>query len=124
LKSVNNLILLIESEFKRLERATQQSTIAIASEGKLVSAKQGTTLGKDILKGGYAWNSDFNEKAVSTNHRIEVELTPSVKITLLSPNDDKLSNLLEFWKRKLYKSGLPTTITEEGILLFTNSLSY
>jgi hypothetical protein len=52
-KSVNNLILLIESEFKKLERAIQQNTIAIASEGKLVSPEQGTTLGKSNRARGY-----------------------------------------------------------------------
>jgi beta-lactamase superfamily II metal-dependent hydrolase len=71
-----------------------------------ISAKQGTTVGALILKGGYSWNSAFNEKAVSINHKREILIEDDLKIALLSPNQEKLNALEKLWKKELKKYGI------------------
>ncbi len=71
---------------------------------KKISAEQATTIGALILKGGYSWNSDFNNKAVCFEQDIKsVVICDDVKITLLSPNKLKLDRLKDLWKNELKK---------------------
>ncbi len=74
---------------------------------KKISAEQATTIGALILKGGFNWNNDFNNKAVCLEQDLKsVVICDDVKITLLSPNKLKLDRLKDLWKNELKKYGV------------------
>lgn len=72
---------------------------------KNISAEQGSTLASLILKGGYNWNGEFKNLAISVDNKKEIILSEGVTLRLLSPNDSKLDALYRHWKKELYKLG-------------------
>ncbi|MBS7821457.1 MBL fold metallo-hydrolase [Wohlfahrtiimonas chitiniclastica] len=72
---------------------------------KSISAQQGSSLASLIKKGGYNWNIHFNEKAVAIENQSIIQLTDNIKLILLSPNLQKLSNLKKYWLSELRKLG-------------------
>lgn len=75
-------------------------------ESKVISAAQGTTVGALILKGGYHWNTDFNQLAVSVNNGKRIKVNDDASIYLLSPDNDKLDKLKKLWAGELKKFGI------------------
>ncbi len=79
-----------------------------------VSIKQGSTFGALLLKGGYKWNSSFEEKAVSQDNIEKVELG-DVSINILSPNNEKLEKLKKKWIKELTNKKWNFNITEDSL---------
>ncbi len=89
-----------------LSTITRKSFLKEVDKGKQdVSAEQGSALGALILKGNYNWNAEFAGKAVSIDNCDTIPLDPTTTIRILSPNNDKLSKLKQFWNKELYKKG-------------------
>lgn len=105
-------------------RALLTSTIMDIEEKieKQISAQQGSSLGGLILKNGYSWNTDFNEKAFSIDHFTEISISSNIKFELLSPTDDALKKLARYWKKELIKLGFREKITDEDI--FDDAFEY
>lgn len=98
---------------RKLETIT--GPITEVAVGSPISAKQGSVFAKNILKGGYAWNADFDGKAVSTDIKKNIQLTPFIQITLLSPTNEQLEQLVQSWKLALYNLGFREPITADTI---------
>lgn len=89
----------------RLLRSLQPPS-ALEIEGERpVSGKQGTSLGALLLKGGYSWNSDFSNAAVTADSGKTIDLGNGAEIRLLSPYTEDLHALRKKWRRELYKLG-------------------
>lgn len=73
---------------------------------KQISAEQGTSVGALILEGLYSWNKDFNENAVNIDFQRKISVSEDVTIFLLSPDNEKLGKLKNFWKEELIKYDL------------------
>lgn len=69
-----------------------------------VSAKQGSSLASLLLKYKYPWNTQFNGKAVSLDHKNSTTVG-EFTVNLLSPNQTKLESLQKYWRKELYKNG-------------------
>ena len=93
-------------EGKKLEQFPRRSYLK--EEGNKsgdISATQGSALAMLIQEGAYNWNKEFAGKAVSTDNKKSVELSPGVVIKLLSPDNNKLTELYKHWRKELYKAG-------------------
>ena len=73
---------------------------------RMITAKQGTTVGALILQGGYSWNEDFNNNAVIVDTRRNIFLNEYAKIFLLSPDNQKLEKLKILWNEELKRYGI------------------
>jgi len=73
-------------------------------EDKNISAVQGSTLASLIKKFGYLINTHFNENSVSIDTKGYI-VSNDLTFKILSPNNEKLLELKEYWKRELYKKG-------------------
>ncbi|MCH5586347.1 MBL fold metallo-hydrolase [Shimazuella sp. AN120528] len=80
-----------------------------------ISAKQGSTLASLIYKGGYNWNNSFHGQAVSVNNNKNVNITPEIKIHILSPNTEKLNKLARLWVRELNRKKYNFTLSDNEI---------
>ncbi|WP_416731779.1 MBL fold metallo-hydrolase [Fictibacillus sp. JL2B1089] len=81
---------------------------------KEISAKQGSTLGALLLQGNYNWNSMFGGKAVMTKGNQIINIS-NFKISILSPNEDKLKKLKEQWIKELKKKKWNFNINENEL---------
>ncbi len=72
---------------------------------RCVSAKQGSSLATLLLKYNYPWNRQFEGNAVSLDTIRNVPIQKDINIILLSPNNEKLGNLSNYWRKELYKNG-------------------
>lgn len=80
------------------------------------SAKQGSSFGSLILKGGYNWNKSFNNEVISVDDDLpEVELTKDIRLTILSPTIKKLEKLDNFWRKELQKLNFGFKINNDTI---------
>ena len=70
-----------------------------------ISAIQGSSLASLLQQYNYPWNSQFGGHAVSINKKNNIAFSQNIKITLLSPNTEKLNKLCKFWRKELYKNG-------------------
>jgi len=70
---------------------------------QLVSHKQGTSLGSQILKNKYAWNTSFKGAAVKAELPFQKIGNDDFKLTLLGPTQDALDNLADDWYDYLKK---------------------
>ncbi len=107
-----NLNQIIKSGYGR-EKGVQES-----SE---IGYMQGSTLSSLLYKNEYdgIWNKSFNYKAVMINSERVLEpinLNKEVKITLLSPNLDKLQKLGNEWKNKLIELGFRDKVYSNRIM--------
>jgi ribonuclease BN (tRNA processing enzyme) len=69
----------------------------------LVSFRQGSSFGKQILKYQYPWNKKFNENAVTSINNQRISISPRIKMTILGPDQEALNNLSEKWYKNLKK---------------------
>lgn len=81
---------------------------------QLVSHKQGTSLGSQILKNEYAWNTTFHGAAVKADQPFEVNGNDDFKLTLLGPTQEALDTLRDDWYETLKKI-FPGKINEDAI---------
>lgn len=72
---------------------------------KDISAEQGSTLAALIAQGNYGWNREFSNKAVSIDSINIVKISDDITLRLLSPNNEKLTQLARYWRKELYKLG-------------------
>lgn len=90
---------------KRLLKSLKPILVENTESENQISAKQSISLSALISEGKYKWNEDFNGKAISTEKKF-ITLSDEIKIHLLSPNQDKLDGLFNYWKTELRKIGL------------------
>ncbi|MEO1033248.1 MAG: MBL fold metallo-hydrolase [Bacteroidota bacterium] len=64
---------------------------------QLVSHRQGTSFGSQILKNNYSWNKAFGGAAVKADEPIVFESMDTFRLTLLGPTKEALENLAEKW---------------------------
>ncbi|WP_377190466.1 ComEC/Rec2 family competence protein [Ruegeria meonggei] len=79
-------------------------------------ARQAEKLSRGIAKFGWPQNEDFASGVVSTNSpeaQVPIELPGGLKLTLLSPGDAELAELLPQWDRELGEAGLRTFDPDE-----------
>ena len=78
---------------------------------KDISSTESISLSKLVSDGGYKINKSFDNKVIMTNKENNViNLDIGVKVTLLSPNEQKVNILKEFWKKELLTIGLKDKI--------------
>lgn len=107
-----------ESQEKKLRRLIERGYAVNKSNIKgdtEISARQGTTVGALILQGGYSWNSDFKGNAVSTEFLQEIIVDELASLFMLSPNKQKLDNLILFWKEELQKYGINYDVANSSL---------
>lgn len=80
-----------------------------------ISAIQGSTLSRLINEGNYKWNEAFNRMAISTNNNQVIEIAKDIKLILLSPNNDKIDKLCNFWQKELLKFGFLDEVSNDKI---------
>lgn len=71
---------------------------------KNISAVQGSTLASLLKKYNYNWNTLFKNNLISTDSNEQIK-TADLTFKILSPNNEKLSQLKKYWKKELYKKG-------------------
>lgn len=80
---------------------------------------QGEKLTTLIVDGGLSWNNAFANKAVcipKTGELPMVDLAGGVRLTVLSPNRTKLTELMPVWVEECEAAGLdPTKAAQDGI---------
>lgn len=77
---------------------------------------QGEKMTAGILRSRWPWNAAFESGVVSVDSaegRNEIVLDGGLKLTLLSPSDLKLTELLSVWDRELKKSHMRTADPDE-----------
>lgn len=95
---------------------TSQSYLKEKKEGENnISAIQGSTLARLINEGKYNWNASFEQKAVSTNNKNTIQITKDIKLILLSPDNDKIDKLYDYWQRELLKHGFLDKVSKDTI---------
>ena len=96
-----------------IESIASQSYLQERIEGeKNIGAIQGSTLARLIIEGNYKWNTQFDNKAISTNNNSVIQISKDVKLILLSPDDNKISKLNKYWQRELIKHGYLNEVSE------------
>ena len=73
------------------------------TECKPISAKQGCTLSALIAQKGLAWNEPTNGGVIKAPMTIPFG---DATIHILSPSEDDIDNLGDFWRKRLIKDGL------------------
>lgn len=73
------------------------------SGDKDISAEHGSSLAALLYRGNYKWNTHFNGMAVRCDNKNIIKLDSDIVIRLLSPNNEKLNKLQEYWLRELQK---------------------
>lgn len=104
-KTINEVIL-DDDDQELLEEIKGGSYLKEVIEGeKKISGIQGSTLARLIQDGGYEWNKEFNGLAISINNKESVQIDDSIKLFLLSPDNEKLSKLEIAWRKELRING-------------------
>lgn len=114
---VSNITNFERTQLEEIKLSNSRVISKEINETSQVSAKQGSTLSGYLYGLGYInnkWNSSFNGKAVNLDNKNEIELD-DIKIYLLSPNTNKLKNLLNLWMEKLRKIDVDFSISDEEI---------
>ncbi|MEI2666117.1 MBL fold metallo-hydrolase [Rossellomorea sp. LJF3] len=86
-----------------------------------IGYKQGSTLASLLYEKGYEeiWNKNFNHKAVMISNEFSekpISINREVKITLLSPDMEKLKRLDYEWKQKLVELGFKDQVYSNSIM--------
>lgn len=76
----------------------------VNTSDKNISAVQGSTLASLLKKYNYNWNTLFENNLVSIDSNEQIN-TGDITFKILSPNNEKLSELKKYWKKELYKRG-------------------
>jgi len=85
--------------------ASCKSKERVNIEGE-IGALQATTLGAELLKNGYNWNSDSQENAISIDYVSIINLGNNASIQLLNPNNQNLKLLETDFLVDLARAGL------------------
>jgi beta-lactamase superfamily II metal-dependent hydrolase len=81
-----------------------------------IGAKQGSSLARLILEGKYPWNTNFKGKAIMSDAITnDIQLTPEIRIRILSPNLENLKDLEELWLKELRKKKYNFKLTNDEI---------
>ncbi len=85
-----------------------------APEYEHLGARQGEEWADRILAGNWRWNRRFDGKAVEVGEDNIHVLNGGARIVLLSPDREKLEDLISKWKRECRKAGMsPGTETPD-----------
>lgn len=77
-----------------------------------IGAKQASTLGKNILKYSYSWNTDSLREAICIENIPDNISDGSIKMKLLTPNKERLENLEEKFIKELKELGLEPNVED------------
>lgn len=80
-----------------------------------ISLEQGITLRGLIKSGNYNWNSMFDKKAILIENRKSIKIGEII-ITILSPNEAKLKDLSDKWKKELKRKKLDFKFNENSYI--------
>lgn len=124
---INETVCLTENEEIILKSLITSSVSNLQSTCKNgfnnISAKQGSSFGSLILKGGYRWNESFRNNAVSIKeHPYKINLTDDISITLLSPYNRNLVKLDKYWRKELKKYNRSFNINKN--ILFDDAFEF
>lgn len=78
-----------------------------------VSAEEGSSFASYLYEYAYSWNKSFDNKAVMASPKAIV--ISNVKITIISPNQNKLDELAVFWKEQLNKFIYDFKMTDDAL---------
>lgn len=117
---------LLEVEKKILEHyvisGNSKKQLSEANGSKNISAKQGTTLGALILRGGYNWNGKFDGRAINADDARNIDLGEDCWIKVLTPTKAQLKGLEKKWKKELQSKRINFHFSEEA--LFDDAYEY
>lgn len=87
-------------------------------------AKMGEELSTEIIVKGWRWNSQFDRKAVELDDDPAGNIIQigDIKLTLLSPDRDKLETLIPDWKKECQKAGITPGYTVEDYVVTDDDL--
>ncbi|MFA2807915.1 AVAST type 1 anti-phage system MBL fold metallo-hydrolase Avs1a [Bacillus mycoides] len=91
--------------WKRSLKAKQQGK-------RTVSARQGSALGALLLRGGYSWNMAVGGKAVNNQMLPTYRIGDLACLKILSPQEEQLANLKDYWYKELQKQGFKGRLTD------------
>ncbi len=77
-----------------------------------VSAKDGTSFAALLYQYDYNWNSSFNNQAIKS---INSKSVSGLKITIISPNIEKLEILAKVWEKYLYSTKYNFVISKDKL---------
>lgn len=80
-----------------------------------ISARQGSSLASLIHHGGYSWNSGDGRRSVSVEHSPALTLSDGA-IHVIAPSQQRLDNLLKWWKKQLRRMGYTGEIESGGFI--------
>jgi beta-lactamase superfamily II metal-dependent hydrolase len=79
-----------------------------------ISAIQGSTLASELYQSNIKWNAEFDDKAISIENNLSIQLAENITLKLLSPSNQKLRELNLYWKKELYQKGYATSESIEN----------
>lgn len=87
-------------------------------------ARMGEELSTEIIAKNWRWNSQFAGRAVELDDdpASNIILIGDIKLTLLSPDRDKLEALIPDWKKECQKAGITPGFTVEDYIVTDDDL--
>lgn len=79
-----------------------------------VSARQGSSLGALLLQGGYNWNTAVEGSAINTQTLPTYQIGNIACLKLLSPHEEQLTKLRNYWSKELRKQGFKGALTDDS----------
>lgn len=113
--------LVSKNETKILKGIIQANSINKGSGIFDIGIKEGVSFASLIIKYKYQWNAHFNSHAVSVDN-VQYYEKDGVKITLLSPNNNKLDKLAKKWLSVLEDKIFNFQIAED--LIFDDAFEF
>lgn len=99
----------------KMEVMNQEQFKENENGGEFISGNQGSSLARLIYEGKYNWNDSSNGQAISMeNITNPIILKDNIRIILLSPDKNKLSNLKEEWLKELQSYSLGDKIIDKN----------
>lgn len=92
-----------EGETPAIDITGGLESVETEDEVRMVSYKQGSTLGSQILKYKYNWNTRFEGGAVMANEPYKIALGNGLELTLLGPTQESLDAMSDHWYKYLKK---------------------
>ena len=96
-------------------RGHPASVKQLGTELEEISAKQGSTLASLIHSGDYLWNGGDGTTSISVNSIQHFSL-PGGTISVLTPSEQRLEELLKSWKRYLQRYGYKGSIGSNEVI--------
>lgn len=101
-----------EEELSRIQKFVAEQQLPADSTGEEIGAAKASLLGHLLLEKKYAWNTDFKDQAVCTDHVKEVIVNNHIKLILLGPNRGQLSALESAFEDALKKMKIEVSDTD------------